>query len=257
MKRIILPILTLLFTSCAVSNFYQVYKTNSENGVVNNDKIVFEDSNCKVYYNLSTEGGNVGFSIFNKTQNDLTINLSKTFFVLNGIAYEYFQNRTISKSTNTGSIVTSYNNPYYWNYNIARVSGTSSTTNTVTYVEKPILTIPPQTSINVSEYYVTNSLFSSCDLPKYPTKKQIKTLNYNKDNSPFVFYNLITYYHKSDTIRLENKFYVSEITNYPSKEMFSYTDTTTCGKKLEYRVPVFKKMSPDKFFIKYSTIKQY
>jgi uncharacterized protein YxeA len=53
MKKILLPILTLLFTSCAITTeFYQVYKTNIDNGIINKNEIVFEDNNCKVYYNL-------------------------------------------------------------------------------------------------------------------------------------------------------------------------------------------------------------
>ena len=253
MKKIILPILTLLFTSCAVTNYYQVYKTNVDNGIVDKNKIVFEDNNCSVYYNLWTEGGNVGFSIYNKTESDLTVYLTKTFFVLNGVAYEYFQNRTFSKSSNSGTTVTSYNYPYYWNYNVAKVAGTSSTSFSTSYIEKPELTIPPKTLINISEYNVTNARYTSCDLVKYPSRKNIKTLKYGKDNSPFVFYNLITYSTKSDTLRLENKFYVSEITNYPSTEIFTDIDTSACGKKLEFPIQVFKNVTPGKFYVKYTT----
>jgi hypothetical protein len=253
MKRIILPILTLLFTSCAVTNYYQVYKTNADNGIVDKNKIVFEDNNCSVYYNLWTEGGNVGFSIYNKTESDLTVYLTKTFFVLNGVAYEYFQNRTFSKSSNSGATVTSYNYPYYLNYNVAKVAGTSSTSFSTSYIEKPELTIPPKTLINISEFNVTNTRYTNCDLTKYPSRKNIKTLKYGKDNSPFVFYNLITYSTKSDTLRLENKFYVSEITNYPSTEMFTNIDTSACGKKLERPIQVFKNVTPDKFYIKFTT----
>jgi hypothetical protein len=151
MKKILLPILTLLLTSCAVStDYYQIYKTNICNGIINDNKILFEDNNCKVYYNLWNEGGDVGFSIYNKTESDLTIYLTKTFFVLNGVAYEYFQNRTFSKSANSGTSVTSYNYPNYWNNNLSNVTGSSSTGFSNTYKEKPELTIPPKTLINIS-----------------------------------------------------------------------------------------------------------
>lgn len=252
MKKIILPILTLLFTSCAVTNYYQVYKTNADNGIVDNNNIVFEDNNCSVYYNLWTEGGDVGFSIYNKTESDLTVYLTKTFFVLNGVAYDYFQNRTFSKSSNNGTTLTSYNYPYYWNYNVTKVAGISSTSFSTSYIEKPELTIPPKTLINISEYNVTNERYINCDLAKYPTRKNIKTLKYSEDNSPFVFYNLITYATKSDTLRLENKFYVSEITNYPSTEIYRDIDTSACGRRLDFPIQVFKNVTPDKFYIKYT-----
>jgi hypothetical protein len=256
MKKILLPIITLLLTSCAVSTeYYQVYKANIDNGIVDKNEIVFEDNNCKVYYNLWNEGGDVGFSIYNKTENDLTIYLTKTFFVLNGVAFEYFQNRTFSKSSNTGTTITSYNYPNYWNNNLGKVSGSSSTGFSTTYTEKPELTIPPKTLIRISEYNVTNERFANCDLSRFPNRKNIKSLKYIKENSPFVFYNRITYATKSDTLRLENKFYVSEITNYPANDMYGYIDTSACGRKLDFPIEVFKIVTPDKFYIKYTAVR--
>lgn len=252
MKKIILPIITLLFVSCAMSDYYQVYKTHVDNGTVNKSNVVFEDNNCSVYYNLWTEGGDLTFSIYNKTESDLTVYLTKTFFVLNGVAYEYFQNRTFSKSSNSGTTVTTYNYPYYWNYNATKVAGTNSTSFSTSYSEKPELTIPPKTLINISEYKVTNALYTNCNLAKYPSRRSIRTLKYSKENSPFVFYNLITYSTKNDTLRLENRFYVNEITNYPASELFTKIDTSTCGKKLDFPIQVFKNEMPDKFYIKYS-----
>jgi hypothetical protein len=114
-----------------------------------------------------------------------------------------------------------------------------------------MLTIPSKTLINISEYFVTNKRLFSCDLIKYPTKKNIKTLNFNKDNSPYVFCNLITYYSLSDTTRLENKFYVSEVTNYPSSEMYINVDTSFCGNKLDFPQKDLKKYSAEYFYIKY------
>lgn len=256
MKKILLPIITLLLSSCAtITDYYQVYKTYPEGGIVNKNKIVFEDNNCSVLYNLWTEGGDLGFSIYNKTESDLTINLSKTFFVLNGVSFEYYQNRTFSKSSNNGRTSTTYNYPYYWNYNLTKVEGTSSTGYSTSYIEKPAITIPPKTLINISEYNVTNSRYTNCDLAKIPNQENIKTLKFSKENSPFTFYNLITYSTKSDTIRFENRFYVSEITNYPQTEMFTFIDTTNCGRKLDFSIEVFKSLSPDKFYIKYTTEK--
>ena len=252
MKKIILPIITLLFASCAMTNYYQVYNTHVDNGTVNKSNVVFEDNNCSVYYNLWTEGGDLAFSIYNKTESDLTVYLTKTFFVLNGVAYEYFQNRTFSKSSNSGTTVTTYNNPYYWNYNATKVAGTNSISFSTSYSEKPELTIPPKTLINISEYKVTNALYTNCNLAKYPSRRSIRTLKYSKENSPFVFYNLITYSTKSDTLRLENRFYVNEITNYPANELFTKIDTSACGKKLDFPIQVFKNEMPDKFYIKYS-----
>lgn len=252
MKKLLIPFLTILLTSCSVTNYYQVYKANSENGTFAKDKIFFEDKNCSVTYNLWAEGGDIGFSIYNKTDNDLTIDLTKTFFVLNGVAYEYFQNRTFSKSSSSGTTLTSYPYYYYWYWNPAKVSGTNSTSFSTSFAEKPELTIPSKTSINISEYHVANSRYVKCDLEEYPSRRNVKTLKFDKTNSPFVFYNLITYKTKSDSSRIENKFYVSEITNLPSTEMLTTVNTDSCGKSLFGPIDVFKNITPDKFYIRYT-----
>ena len=252
MKKVIIPFITAILISCAPTNFYQVYKTNINNGTMTKNTIVFEDKNCIVSYNLWAEEGNIGFNIYNKTENDLTINLTKTFFVLNGTAYEYFQNRTFTRSSNVGMAVTSYYYPYYWNYNIQKLKGTSSSGFSTSYIEKPELTIPSKTSINISEYHITNSRYFNCDLDSYP-KNDKATINFDKTNSPYVFYNLITYTVKHDTSRFENKFYVSEITNYPSYYLLTTVDTSACGGKINVYNPVYvlKKLTPNKFYINY------
>lgn len=258
MKKLIYFVLAVFVTSCAVTtNYYQVYKANPDNGTLINDKIIFEDKSCSVAYNLWADGGDIGFSIYNKTESDITVDLTKTFFVLNGVAYEYFQNRTFSKSSSSGTALTTYNYPYYyyWYWNPAKVTGSNSTSFSTTYIEKPQLTIPPRTQINVSEYHVTNARYVNCDLVKYPSSSKIKTLKFDKSNSPFVFYNLITYKTKGDSTRMENKFYISEITNYPSDDMFVKVDTSICGRRLDIPETVFKNVTPDKFYFHYTTEK--
>lgn len=258
MKKLIIPFFTILFASCAVTtNYYQVYKTSPDNGTLTNDKIVFEDKSCSVAYNLWANGGDIGFSIYNKTESDLTVDLTKTFFVLNGVAYEYFQNRTFSKSSSSGTALTTYNYPYYyyWYYNPSKITGTNSTSFSTSYIEKPQLTIPPKTQVNVSEYHVANARYINCDLLKYPTSKTIKTVKFDKSNSPFVFYNLISYKTKGDSARMENRFYVSEVTNYPEDKMFTEVDTSICGRKLDFPEKIFKNVTPDKFYYHYTTEK--
>lgn len=253
MKKLIIPIFTIFLTACSPSVYYQVYKTVPDNGTIINHSIVFEDKNCKVSYDLWADEGDIGFTIYNKTENDLTIDLTKTFYVLNGVANEYFQNRVFSKSVNNATAVTKYKYPYYLNYyNVQKVEGTTSTTYGTSYTEKPELTIPPQTSITISEYHITSILYKDCKYSTHPKKKSIKTLSFDKTNSPLTFYNIITYKTKGETIRLENKFYASELTNLPPSKMFVTKDTSICGEKLDSPLEVFKRETPDKFYIKYS-----
>lgn len=219
MKKLITLFFVILLASCTTT-YYQVYKTEPVNGKLTNDKIVFEDNNCIVAYHLWADGGNIGFAIYNKTEDDLVVDLTRTFFVLNGVAYEYFQNRTNSSSR-------------------------------VSYVQKPQIRIPAKTQVNIHEYYIANKRYVNCGLPPYPKSKTIKTVTFDASNSPFVFYNLISYKASGDSARMENRFYVNEITNYPSYEVFNKVDTSMCGRTLEIPKKVFKDFAPNNFYYIY------
>lgn len=212
--------------------------------------MTFEDKNCIITYNLWDNGGNVGFTFFNKTENDLTLDLTKTFFVINGIAYEYFQNRTYSSTSNSGSIHTAY--PYYnWFSNTMTISEAKSNSYSTSFNEKPELTIPSNTSINVSEYHLMNSCYEDCDLQKYPSYSKSKILKFDKTNSPIVFYNIITYKNGLVSEKVYNKFYVSTISNMPNSEMFIKTREVSCENKLDEPVFIPKDKAPNKFYIEY------
>ncbi len=254
MKKLIIPFFAILFASCATKSFYQVYKASTDHGILTKDKIVFEDESCKVAYDLWADGGNVGFGIYNKTESDLTLDLTRTYFVLNGVANEYFQNRTFTRSASSGTALTTSNFPYYYYlyWAPARITGASTTSFATSYIEKPLLTIPPKTRINVSEFHVVNRRYVNCDLLKYPTSKTIKSVKFDRSDSPFVFYNVITYRSRGDSARMENEFYISEIANYPEKSMFATVDTSMCGRTLEIPDTIFKDVSSDKFYYRYT-----
>lgn len=240
----------LFIASAATKDYYQVYKTVPENGKLLDNKITFEDENCNIVYNLWGEGGNIGFTIFNKSENEIIINIDKSFFVLNGIAYDYFQNRTITKTSTSGSSV-SYTYPY-WYYSSLKVGGTSTSSYATSYSESPLMIIPSKTSKNITEYNVVNNFYSSCDLLKYPfSKKEIKSLSFDKTNSPYTFYNIISYTSKGINFNLENKFYVDQIANFPRSEIVETIYPEKCGKESSNYVEVFKETPPNNFYFHY------
>jgi hypothetical protein len=253
MKKIIPVILVALISSCAVPAYYQMYNVKYESGKLNNDQIVFEDANCIISYYLWSQGGSIGFTIFNKTENDIRIDLRKTFFVLNGYAIEYFHDRTYSKSSNSIYSSSAYLFPNSTNNSVSKISSsTSSNSYGIEYKERPEMTIPPKTRINITDYKIVESRYINCDLAKSPSRRNIKTISFNKDNSPFVFYNLITYITKNDTIRLENNFYVSDITNLPESEVMIKVDKTPCGTPIFPPLNVIKDERADRFYFKYN-----
>jgi hypothetical protein len=79
--------------------YYQVYDVNSEKMVQKDNSLIYENNDIKLMYNLWGENGSVGFIIQNKTNNDLFIDLTQTFFILNGKANDYFKNREFTKTS--------------------------------------------------------------------------------------------------------------------------------------------------------------
>jgi hypothetical protein len=269
MKTIILflsAIVLILFASCKSSFYYQVYKTSSTDKIdLKENMVVYEDDNCKVSYNFWSEGGNIGFKCYNKTDKNLYLNMEESFFILNGISYNYFKNRVFTHSTNSGTS-TSHGTAFaksvsgidytdsYKMFATNNIGIMTTTGYSVAYNEEKIINIPPKTSKIITEYNINETLFRDCDLFKYPSKKQIKSKTYTKAESPFVFSNRLAYSigQSDNLIRFENEFYVTEISNYPKSEMFETKTDEYCGQKEITTTQYFKNASPDKFYISYT-----
>lgn len=271
MKKLNFPfilLIAILLTSCVSNSYFQVYKVAPSDKLVVNDSLIFyEDDNCKVSYNLWDEGGNVGFQFFNKTDKAIYLNLEESFFILNGVSYNYYRNRVFTSSTSSGTTtsrgvtatksITGVNNSDLIQTN--RISATNavglmtSSGFSVSYNEEKIVCIPSKTSKIISEYNINESLFRDCDLFKYPSRNQIKTKTFTKAQSPLVFSNRIAYtIGKNDNlIKFENEFFVTEISNYPESEIIESRYDKYCGQESMFLTTHFKNASADKFYIKY------
>ena len=119
--------------------------------------------------------------------------------------------------------------------------------------EKKIVTIPPGTLKFIYEYNINQNLYRDCDLLRYPKRSQVRTLQFMKNDSPYVFSNRIAYRvgESAEPVQFENEFYVSEITNYPEKEIVDKEYDEFCGEKSMERKSFFKIMAPDRFYIMY------
>jgi len=262
-------IVAFAFTSCKSSFYYQVYKTEASQGMIDKgNKIAYEDENCIVSYNLWEDGGNMGFIFTNKTNKDIFLNLEQSYFILNDISYNYYQDRVFTSAVSSGvsksNSATSSRSMVGLNYlnlfqaNKASVSNNvgivSSSGSSISYNEQKIVCIPSNTSKIINEYNITTSLIRDCNLLRYPSRNKIRTIHFSKNESPLVFSNRITYAleDSSKFIKFENEFYVTEITNYPEKELIEKKYDEFCGEKNVEKVGYFKNTSPYKFFIKYT-----
>jgi hypothetical protein len=262
-----LVLIAFIFLSVASSvqnNFYQVYETVPENGKLSNNEVVFEDDNCTISYNLWENRGDIGFDIYNKTNDNLILHKDKSFFILNNYAYDYFLNRITSNSSSnsiTSSSSYSNQNKYLYNNRFTSSSGSSQSSfssNATAYNEKDQIIIPPKTNKRISEYSIVNSFYSTCDALKFPAIRKIKKLSFDKNNSPFVFYNLIAYETNGKITQTENKFYVSSITNMPESEMVISVNKDKCDdidsqyNSYSNKIFVFKDNYPNRFYYMYN-----
>lgn len=257
-RFILTALVACMFTSCV--SYVQVYKTApSDKLVLKNNLLVFEDENCKVSYNLWDAGGNVGFQFFNKTDKNIYLNKEESFFILNGVSYNYYKNRVFTNSTNLG---TASSHSTASSKTVISRSATNTTgiiTSSgfsVSYNEEKIVCIPSKTSKMISEYTINESLYRDCDLFKYPMKikMQIKSKTFSKEQSPFIFSNRIAYSIEktSNLVQIENEFYVTEITNYPEREICESKHDEYCGQRGTSVNKYYKNVSPDMFYINYS-----
>ena len=259
----------IALTSCKSSFYYQVYKTEASQEMTQKDNsIAYEDENCIVSYNLWKDGGNMGFMFTNKTEKDIFLNLEQSYFILNGISYNYYKDRVFTSAISSGvsksSGATASKSMMGLNYlnlfqaNKAAVSRTSgiisSSGSSISYNEQKIVCIPPKTAKIINEYNISTSLIRDCELLRYPSRKRVRTIYFSKNESPLVFSNRISYAveDSSNLIKFENEFYVTEITNYPEKEIIEKEYDEFCGEKSNEKIEFFKNTSPSKFYIRYS-----
>lgn len=261
-------LISVSLTSCVSTSFFQVYKaTPSDQLVMKDNSIVYEDDNCKVTYNLWSNGGDSGFQFFNKTDKTIYLNLEESFFIINGLSYNYYRNRIFTNSKSaaatTSNYITTSTSVTGLNFlDLAQTDKISETNSadlitasgySVAYTEEKNVCIPSKTFKIISEYTINESLFRDCDLFKFPTRKQITTKSFTKEQSPLVFSNRIAYsVGKNDNlIKFENEFYVTEISNYPENEFIEWKYEKYCGQESMYMKEFFKNVSADKFYIKY------
>lgn len=217
--------------SCSPVNYqvyYQMYQTkpSSENIKVYENKIVYEDDKCSIMYDFWSEYGNAGFIIYNKSLENLVLHLDKSFYINNGIAYDYFKNRIYNSKSSVNEVYT---------------------------IESKTICVPPKCIKEIKEYVINNSLYQNCSINYRGYISSNNTVSFNKYDSPYVFSNVLVYsIGDSEEIHsIKNEFYVSKITNCSSEDVMKSINSVICDTKETEWIQVFKESGPDKFYIQY------
>ena len=193
MKNYFVLLLSIaLLSSCTTHtyHFMQVFETKSSSGVTNtaqeNGGFSYEDSNCGLFYSFWAENGNASFGVYNKSNEILYVDLYKSFFIINGVANDYYKD--------------------------------------VLPKLQKVISIPPHTSRIIAENTITSELFLDCNLDRFPSERA--SITFTETDSPLKFTNYVTYRlgnSEQDNL-IENTFYVSKITNYASPSAYTFVE---------------------------------
>ncbi len=112
-------------TSCGTTNYRQIGLLESDNVHMEGNSYVYTSDEFDIYYNFWANGGKVEFLINNKTDYTIQLDFTKSFFIKNGMAYDYYNASTygISESsyvTQTSGTSTSYSTSAGRSYTVGR-----------------------------------------------------------------------------------------------------------------------------------------
>ena len=265
-----LTFLTVGLQSCATT-YYQVYDVETEGLQSSKEKIVYNDDNCEIIYDLWCEQGTLNFLFKNNSETDIHIDLSQSFFIRNGIAYDYYVDceRTKSRSITTGASASLAKSQEFYGYQLplwipttisrsAQVTESSSmeTSGSVTTKEPKVICIPAKSAKVIKSFNISNYVLLDCNnIGLNKPKKESPRINYIKKESPLVFRNRLVYYvgNSDEGVTVDNSFWVSGFTNYNSKIFHIKQKAEDCFNKNSIKtIEAHKYKSANRFYNKYT-----
>lgn len=255
----------LMLTSCAQPVYYQVYEIQSQDVSVQNNMLTYENGDCKISYNIWSEGGNLSFLIANKTDKNLYVVMPKSFFILNGVANDYYSESSYTRSiTNNAQLATSrqisisgfLTDGFYWYPStLGRQLGASvgtSLTEAIETKETPFVCVPPKSSKFIKGFNISDYIYKDCNNTKYNYPNKVSpVVTYQQSNTPLSFRNRIAYTFDekaTDAQYLDHSFWMSSVTNYSKKGALSKQKYEDCETKAKRTMKSFTMSAPNKFF---------
>ena len=106
MRKLLFLSLVLALSSCATA-FQQIASISSPQMKVQDDgKFRYDAGDIVIDYNFWAQNGQVSFVITNNSDNDVYVDLGRSFLIVNGMTFDYYQNRTYS-SNSSSTVVSS------------------------------------------------------------------------------------------------------------------------------------------------------
>lgn len=204
MKKLIFAFLIAAYTNCGAQTIYQVAEWESNSVKLDEKKnMIYSNDHIVITYNFWTDVSEVEFSIYNKSEQAITIEWSKSHFILHNYSNDYFNGNESTFSTS----------------NLFRTSGyyTSNAVSTsVSTVKKDrLMTHLPPNSYTTETFKIKVPLFFSCENYFKKLKNgQVEEFDYTELSSPYHLRNYITYVSNDNKVHnVDNDFFVVKLRN--------------------------------------------
>ncbi len=264
-------VILFLITSCSNPVYYQLFKTESS-GIEKKEAVATSSNDdIEITYQLWSEYGSSGFTIKNKTNEHIFIDMYLSHLIVNNVAHTYYQGRTTGSSRTVGTNLNLIRSSSWlqaqkgYNKVNAASSSTSASQNqtienkaSISYVELRVISIPPNSIKTITQgKNLTAGSYSHCDLKESPSQKEPSVMKFDESTTPLHIRNYISYKvgeNATEYKKMEDIFWVSEISNYSQRQFITNKKVEYCdGGPSSTTVPTFKYYDPSSFYIKYST----
>ena len=266
MRRVLFAMLAIILSSCAAPIYYQVYSITSETADYSpNGSLIFRtDDGLEFTYNFWGEAGNLRFIIYNSNDYDVIVDMTKSSFIRNNIAEDYFTGKEIENRIATGVYktskygvstsvdasvgVSSITNFLGRTYDVALALGAEENRNVevgsavkkewqtaIIYKEPETVRIPARSAKAFCSFNINSCLITS---PSLRASWSYNPILFDKESSPLIMRNRICVY-KEDGVPTfyDMDFYINEIGNVtdlniiePTSFYISYSSTLENGK---------------------------
>ena len=170
----------------------------------------------------------MAYTIQNKSDQIIFIDLKRTFFIKNGRANDYY---TDKKTTVTEKSSQS-NEEFYSTFGVEEVSYSESSSESVEIASKARIAIPPQSHKKLFRFTLTSSIFEFCDLSQELSTfgESSHTKVFERKSSPMTFKNYLKYSFDKDletAKTISHEFWVSKVQNVEHKDFFDQREVQT------------------------------
>lgn len=247
----------LLLCSCS-QTYYQILTVKStENNL--SEKMVYEDDIVRIKYDFWGNKGRMAFSIYNKTDSMIYVDMAKSHFVTNDMAIDYFTNATVGRTVRyTNSEHLSYAvkfdaiNPNIFiegrlgslDGGVLSSANSVSESKSITYTEMAVIAIPPKTFKTFNKY----RLFDY-----YIPEGENKDIVYSLKDTPLNFRNYLVIKKNNENYTINNSFYIYKVSMPKISEDVKLHESSVRREKNHSQKTndIEKFYSKDKFYVVY------